>query len=43
LDGRERGRPEHFWLRLVGGRCTLEHEGGASVTLRYAHCVAAIH
>lgn len=43
FDGRERGRPEHFWLRLVSGRCTLEHDGGSSVTLRNAHCVAASH
>lgn len=43
LEGRVRGRPEHFWLRLVGQRCTLVHEGGASVTLQTAHCVAAAH
>jgi hypothetical protein len=43
FDGRERGRPEHFWLRLVNDRCTLEHEGGSSATLRQAHCVAASH
>lgn len=42
FDGRERGRPEHFWLRLVNGRCALEHEGGSSVTLRNARCVTAI-
>ena len=43
LDGRERGRPEHFWLRIVNRSCTLEHEGGSSVTLTHAHCAAAIH
>jgi hypothetical protein len=43
LDGREHGRPEHFWLRLVDHRCTLKHVGGSSVTLKHAHCVAAVH
>ena len=43
FDGRQRGRPERFSLWLVDGRCVLEHEGGARLTLRLAHCLPAPH
>ena len=43
FDGRQRGRPERFLLWRVDGRCVLEHEGAARVTLAQAHCAAAPH
>jgi hypothetical protein len=41
LDGRERGRPEHFQLWLVDGHCVLEHQGGTRVKLMRARCARA--
>jgi hypothetical protein len=39
LNGRERGRPEHFRLVKNGSRCVLVHEGtGRRFTLAAATC-----
>jgi hypothetical protein len=38
LEGRARGRPWLFRLRLDAGRCVLERPGAAAVELVHAHC-----
>ncbi len=43
FDGRQRGRPERFLLWRIDGRCVLEHEGGARLTLTRARCRAVPH
>ncbi len=41
LQGRDRGRPEHFRLVVNGASCVLVHEGsGRRVALSSAHCKA---
>ena len=42
-DGRVRGRPEHFELRLRDGHCELLHVGGGRVRLAHATCAPAPH